>query len=349
MIDFLSTERAYDDHLLPIWRALPVESRGNWYARGFAEQHLYDLGVKTTPGDPSGNTGPIVVASFTDLQIVRHGRYSAGRPLVFLEHGAGQTYRRWPESDEHDRHQSNAGGRAREGVSLFLCPNEMVAELNAPLGKTEVIGCPKLPDLRRARARRHDMRGPASPMPTVAFSFHWHNTQQGPEADWAWPPYEEAVREFVKAHRRDVRILGHGHPRIWNPHWLETWTHLGVEPVEHFVDVVAQSDLLVADNSSIIFEACAVDLPVLLLNAPYYRKDVEHGLRFWEYADVGPQVDKPVGAEVEETLRLLRDEIFEALRSPDEYAKRRAQVGRILYGTHEDPAQLAADAILDLT
>jgi hypothetical protein len=69
------------------------------------------------------------------------------------------------------------------------------------------------------------------------------------------------------------------------------YRNLGIRIVEKFYDVCDEADVYICDNSSTIFESAAIGKKVILLNSKKYRKDVEHGLRFWSKAGVGVQVD----------------------------------------------------------
>jgi len=242
---------------------------------------------------------PVLVAGFVDVRALRRGR-----KVALVEHGAGQTY-------VGVRDGSYAGGRGRDRVSLFLCPSVSVADVNRaayPDATVEVVGCPRLDVLYKARREYAQHRDGTR----VAVSFHW-GCGLVPEAGSGWDAFRADVTALVADGR--WQVLGHGHPRLWSrvERW---WRRLGVEPVEDWLSVVRRADVFVCDNSSTMFEACAVGLPVVVLNAPHYRRDVEHGLRFWEHAGMGPQVEPGDGLDdalaVAESFRAERAEAAQA-------------------------------------
>jgi len=67
----------------------------------------------------------------------------------------------------------------------------------------------------------------------------------------------------------------------------------GIEPVWDFEEVMERADLYVNDCSSTLYEFCVTGKPVIILNAPWFRRGVHTGIRFWEYTDVGPMVNEP--------------------------------------------------------
>lgn len=262
MFDFYSSSRAYTEHLLPVWFALPEEERGTFYGPSIVARLLASEGIHPLQSAPPLDPNPIVVAGWTDTM------RCDGRPIALLEHGAGQTY--LAEDDD----ASYAGGRDRDHVALFLCPSRRVADLNAtryPDASVAVVGCPKLD--RWANSQRIG----EPEIPTVAISWHW-NCSLLPETRWAFPAFKDQVLEL--AARPDLKVIGHGHPRAWG-HLRKFYEANGIEAVEDLDDVIARADAFVADNSSALYEAAFADIPVLALDAPWYRRDVEHGLRFW--------------------------------------------------------------------
>jgi glycosyltransferase involved in cell wall biosynthesis len=197
-----------------------------------------------------------------------------------MEHGAGQAY-------VGVRNRSYAGGPGRGKVSLFLCPSERVAALNRatnPNTPAVVVGSPRVDVLRRIERQP----GPT----TVAIAFHWR-CRVCPEAGTALDHYKASLAALRERLGVDgIELIGHGHPRA-AAELGPLYAKAGVEWVPSFEDVVRRASCFVADNSSTIFEAAACDIPVVLLNCPQYRRDVNHGLRFWDEADVGVQCDGP--------------------------------------------------------
>lgn len=276
--DFYATGPHYAEHLAPIWQALDPEERGIFVAHRIAAPELRRQGVDHMVGRITGGSRrPCVVASWADARDARH------RVVFLVEHGVGQTY--------GDRHPSNPGGTKREHVGLFLCPNRRVAELNKaayPGALAIVVGSPKMDRWHGAAAKDGD---PGNSSPVVAFSWHWQNPQ-APESKWALEHYQNRLPAIIaELQAEGIEVLGHGHPRH-RRFFERLWHRLGVEFVPRFDDVLARADLYVCDNSSTLYEFASTGRPVLALNAPWYRREVRHGLRFWSHVP-GLQCDEP--------------------------------------------------------
>lgn len=314
-LDFLATAPHYVDHLLPIWERLPAGERRHFYVgpRAWRDdipgaRHVLEVGRDSKV--------PILVVAHGDFKIARGAR----RPDIALgQHGAGQSY-------GHD-HPSYPGGRDQGEASLFLVPNEHAAKRTRdryPDARVEIVGCPKLD--RLPRRRRH--RGP----PVVAFSFHF-DSRVAPETRTTFPLY----RGHVAALAKRVKVIGHAHPRYM--------TQLGpfyrsnrIEVVTSLEAVFERADLYVCDNSSSLFEFAATGRPVLALNAPWFRRREELGLRFWAAAGVGINVDRP---------RDLQAAVELALKDPPAVARARTAALRLVYQPRRGGARLAAAALLD--
>lgn len=262
----------YASHILPVWLALPREIRGHFYG----PQHEQAWGPQYQPGNRC------LVASRVDAQKVV-GRY------IYLEHGAGQSYGGDPFSA---RNSSYAGGydRSLERADLFIGPGHRVVERWAEVSEAPAVavGCPYLDwwHSPRTQLRRH------FPGWTVAFTFHWSAENVCQEAWPALDHYETALQGVVNDLKRSgVSVLGHGHPRTAG-RLKRMWRSMGV-PWVCREQVFAHADVVVADNTSLGWEAASLGVRLVWLNAPWYRKDVEHGLRFWQWAGSGLQVDEP--------------------------------------------------------
>ena len=102
-----------------------------------------------------------------------------------------------------------------------------------------------------------------------------------------------------------------------------------VEPIQLFDDVVRRASVYVVDNSSTLYEAAALGIPTVILNAPWYRREVEHGLRFWEHLP-GTQCDDP---------KDLPDAITQAEAGWDPTP---------VYAAWENAAEYAASVVVDM-
>lgn len=323
-LDVVASERHYADHLAPIWHGLDPSERGRWYVARASHRHVIDrLGVpasavrQATPDRSSA--APVLVGSFRDLRNVRP------RPAVMVNHGAGQTY----DGDRRSAgHPSYSGGRQRGTVVLNLCPGPRdlaIVTAAQPDVPSVVVGCPKLDPW-------HSVPHCHTQPPMVALSFHADITVC-PEARWAFPHYEHALPALAQDPR--WQLMGHGHPRAW-PRLRRVYAEAGIEPVEHFDQVLDRASLYVVDNSSTAYEFASTGRPVLLLNAPWYRRDVDHGLRFWDLAP-GDQVDGPDG---------LPDAIAATLADPGATAGLRRAATDAVYAAADGHATArAVDAI----
>lgn len=307
LVDFYSTHPQYVEHMEPIWAALDPAVRGEWYQRRVP---------------PAGVPRLTLVASFGNLIMLR----GAGRPCAYMEHGAGFTYQ--------GGGNPFAGGRDRPNVELFLDMNEAVRARNAaahPATPGVVVGAPKLDRVFTADPR------PRGRPPVVAFSFHW-DYHRIPEARSAFLYYRPAIIELARrVDHRDVpfRLLGHAHPRV-AMRMRTFWLGNRVPFVRSFGDVLGRADLYVVDTSSTAYEAAAAGIPVLTLNAPWYRRGVEHGLRFWRHIP-GLAIDRPDELEAG---------ILTALDDAPELARRRAEAVAAVYPIRDGTsAARAAEAL----
>ena len=318
MIDLAASHRHYLDHLLPVWRALPREARGDVYLAA----PLLSAVPGALPLGRLGESGRLVlVAGFDDLRRV-------DGHAVLMEHGAGQSYAGDPDHRAAAASPAYAGGDGRHGVVAFLCPNEYAAERNRaanPDALVVVVGSPLLAALQALPA------APPADRPVVAFGFHWP-CPVAPEAGYGWPHWRAALEKLAAA--GDFELLGHAHPRVWND--LEpAYRDLGIEPVRDFEDVLVRAHVYCCDNSSTLFEWAALRGPTVVLDWPECRPWVHHGLRWWDAADVGPRI-------------LERAALAPAIRSAlnvSPWPGAEERIARVFPGV-EDPAGRAAEVIL---
>lgn len=310
-VDAAWAEPHFFHHITPVFQALPSELRGEVFG----------------PGLIPPSTNPVLVASYGDYKRAR----AAGREVLMMEHGNGQTFRN-PDGSLL-KHASYAGAD-RPGVILFICPGPSAAGAYREAGATPVVevGCPKLD-------KWIGKRPPKAARPVVAISFHW-DCKVCPETRSAWPEYLSIPNNaYLQALARTHTVLGHGHPRVYRS-LIGMYRSIGVEPVESFDEVLARADLYATDGSSTLYEFAATSRPVVVLNSRHYRRDARHGLRFWDAAHVGLHCDHP---------SQLAQVVENALREPPGVPQARSDALTHAY-SHLDgrSSQRAADAIVEV-
>ena len=262
-IDLYASHAHYADHLWRIWLALPDELRGQAYSGNGSSWWGDRLPARYR------TNRLVLVAGWVDVTRLR----GTGARMIYVEHGAGQSY---PGDARARMNESYHGARHPAEVVGYLAPSERVAagwreaRPGVPVG---VVGCPRLDPWMNQTVEPDRRR-------TLAITWHW-NCLIAPEAKSALPHYRRALPGLIDRWRaQGFQVLGHGHPRAWGQ-LHRMWDELGVEAVRESNEVLDRAGVLLADNTSLLYEFAALDRPVVVANAPWYRRDVHHGLRFW--------------------------------------------------------------------
>lgn len=336
-IDALAHEVQFLDHLAPVWNALSDVSRGTFMVEPRLVTRAAQLGIAAEPSPrpprvpayppPRTDGEPLLVASYGDIKV---GRRLGFGPFAFIEHGAGQSYAGDPRWVQQGISGSYAGGPDRADVELFMVPNSHAAERwrsAYPDARVELVGSPRIDSLPR--------REPG-PGPVVAISFHFQAPMSlGPEAQTALGEYRPVLADLAAR----FTTIGHAHPKAdWPAQMERVYRKVGIPFVAAFDDVCRQADLYICDNSSTIFEFASTGRPVVVLNSKFYRREIEHGLRFWTAATVGMQVDRP-----EDLIATIEA----ALSDPVSQQRAREAALNIAYQPRTNGAAYAATAITD--
>jgi hypothetical protein len=321
----LASHPHWIDHLAPVYKALDPSEKIAFYTHPRFLTHARARGIRAVPF-PSFRRPErdevTLIASETDRARIAPFR------VVRFEHGAGGSFHGGPvepmpgmprlANKAAHHNPSYAGGDRQRNVIAFLNPNAYAQywwELAYPKIPSYIIGTPKLDAAHAASLAEPKVR---SDPPVVAISFHFDATIM-PESRSTFPHYADAVAELVR--RSDIEFLGHSHPKF--QHTLEPfWREHGVAFEPDFAQVLARADCYVIDSLSTLYEFASIDRPVVVLNAPWFRRDVEHGLRFWEHSELGPSVWDPED---------LSDAVEESLADPAPFPERRRLASEAVY------------------
>lgn len=278
-IHALYSQPHYGDHLRAIYRHLPDGIRGRC---GW---------TRVTPRDIP-HEDVIMIAGAIDLGLARNHR------TVFVEHGAGQRY-----VGIHRRRAVYYGGPYPSHVVAYLGPRQSLVDASGLPGAA--IGAPIC-----------DEWGLHGREKVCAITFHWAGDAVCPEAGSALPDYVDGLPDVVSTLRENGwTVLGHRHPRLKSNRSL--WLNLGVEEVDA-ATVRGQASLLISDNTSLAYEMAYCARSNIVMNCPKYRRDVEHGLRFWSNPP-GPQVDNV-------------HELIDVIQNMDNTIQHPSEAARAAYG-----------------
>jgi hypothetical protein len=305
-------ERQFIDHLAPVWHELPAEVKNNFYVPDRAMQEHAALQGIDAIVDDSSPTELTLVASFGDYQ-------RTSGPVILMEHGIGHKY---------SNHGSYAGGAGKDRVVLYLATNKVTKQHHLdgyPDTPVAIIGVPKMDTVKPRPPKGR----------TVCISFHW-DCRVSPESRSAFDHYKNFLNGLTADKR--FNLIAHAHPRpAWHRKMMVYFRDRRVPFLNSFDEVLEQADLYITDNSSTGYEFAAAGRNTIHLNAPWYRRDIDTGIRFWGYLP-GPTVDRPSE---------LADTIAEVLDHPERWEKQRQQVVRDLYPYRGKSAQRAAKVITD--
>ena len=344
-VEFIVSERQYLDHLPQVYKALPDYLQGLFHVSGELLQKLsmakgipkekirvFHLGKENpvlTPGDD------VMTVAIKDARLAKE--CGGPRKRIYMgEHGCGQTY--------NSGNGSYAGGLDRGFLALCLVPGDIPYKkqiANYPNIPCVRIGCPKLDFFKGYKKpdkilQLHEM--------TIGISFHYSCTVC-PETGTAWPFFWNSVAKLIRDNP-ETQFLGHAHPRAMNGDVLTKWLQLQTEcsnlkVTDDFNHILVKADLYIMDQSSTIFEFAALDKPVILMNSPHFRKNVHHGMRFWELADIGVNVEYKEDMEAAVKRAILGE-------MQDSYSAKRKAYTQIVYSVPiGEAAQACAQAIID--
>jgi hypothetical protein len=254
-IHMLGSLPHYAQHVLQVWRHLPDHLRGEMVTGQLSGRARFDL------------DDIVMVGGYYDIDRAR------GHRVIYVEHGAGQSY---PGDRKTATHPAYHGSDHPGNVIGYISPRPEVAKAwGRPAFAAGSPVCDPYVDV----VPRH----------VAVFAFHW-DCHIVPETRSAYMHYADHL-ELMIGHVRDadLEVVACTHPRdIRMP---IVWRNLGVERVPASV-ALSEATLVIADNTSLAYELCNLDRSAIALNAPWYRRDVHHGLRFWD-APHGLPIDHP--------------------------------------------------------
>lgn len=328
-LDFFARRTHFIDHIVPIWFLLKDDEKGFFYVPEHLMEYATDLGIPAVPLKPPNNKKnklsvrppgktPMLTCAYDDMGCAF--QQYAYRPLFLMEHGVGLSF---------ETHPGYGGGRGlRRRVALFLPPNKIIrgkTRKTFPDAPQVIIGTPKM-DWVRARKPERKKK------PVICISFHWDGKKVTAEAGNALNHYIDILPELSEK----FDMIGHGHPKIIDK-LVPIYEACGITEIEHdFDNVLKNCDIYINDASSTLYEFACTGKPVIFMNAPWFDRNKDWGIRFWNYTDIGVNVDEPED---------LIPAIVRTIKNPAEFYDQRLRMIDHLYPYIGQSAGRTADAL----
>jgi hypothetical protein len=316
-LDFYADQAHFVDHLAPLF--IECKKRGIdgvFVCNDDMRQRAIRRGVDSSYIAPrnAAMCNHALVASIGDM---RH-MANTGRALAILEHGCGLSF-----GGTQPGH--SGGGGDRENFDLFLMTNEWCAERDRkayPDKRVVTCGSPKMDAWFNKKWKRHD------PV-VIGYATHW-DCQMVPETRSSFPFFKAALGNLAKKHR----IIAHCHPRSSEMQWQQ-FAMLGLDIIRDWTYMLEAVDVLICDVGSAPYEFAATGRPVVVCNSPQYRRNVKHGLRFW---DCIPGLECNGGTDLESV-------VTQAIADPPEAQEKRAAAVKSVYPNQGKATKIAVDAL----
>ena len=317
VLDFLARRPYFLDHLLPIWEALSPAERGTFYVADNMMEIAAGRGIETEKNQPyrddptkedCGDCGHNHILTCAYGDAVRAANFDNKRKVILMEHGIGLTFGRGAYAD---------GLGQRKKIDFFPVPNEHTKNKCHPELKDKphpIVGMPKLDKWAGEFSKPH----PMTDKPVIGIAFHHGDKNTGPrETGSAWEHYIDALPELSKKYN----LLLHIHPMA-NPYYVYGELINQAEFTKDFNEVMHRADIFIGDCGSAPYEFLVTGKPVILLNAPWFDKKKTYGLRFWDYTNIGIQVEHSSGLDAA---------IQRTIENPGEYELARRQAVHDLF------------------
>lgn len=243
-------------------------------------QHTNNHHTTTNPQPAT----PTITASRIDAWTLHTAGY---RNIVLIEHGAGQSYVVPDGSGSWRRFDAGNDGRVNPSVRHVWATNQWALDAVAPWTPNAdhaIVGAAHVTELATRRATDRDPDPVEQVRPTIGVVLHWPHPVC-PESRSSWPWFQIMIaRMLTRLPMARVVIIPHPKfPRNQIARSEMVRRHPGIIVDHDWLLWSARVDMMIGDNTSMMWEAAAIGIPTVWCWPPHWRTPARvppHGLRF---------------------------------------------------------------------